>query len=124
MSSLSGVPRPAGRCWFNPATWHLRTRLILLSMALLVAICGAVGVVSYASMDVFLTKQLDEQLAQAASRRPARRRAIPAGRPDPLDARGQAVGTLNAQDGRRAAHPGSGLPVLRFHPGPAGFRPT
>jgi two-component system, OmpR family, sensor kinase len=95
MSSLSGVPRPAGRSWFNPATWHLRTRLILLSMALLVAISGAIGVVSYASMDVVLSKQLNEQLATASRGRPPE--GNPSGRPDPLDARGQAVGTLNAR---------------------------
>ena len=67
-------------------------------MALLIAICGAVGVVSYASMDAFLTRQLDAQLSQAAER------ANDPGRPpqggfngrDPLDARGQSVGTVNA----------------------------
>ncbi len=37
-------------------------------MTLLVAICGAVGLFSYASMDSFLTRQLDEQLSQAAKR--------------------------------------------------------
>jgi two-component system OmpR family sensor kinase len=68
-------------------------------MALLVAICGAVGLFSYASMDSFLTRQLDQQLSQAANR------SNDPGRPpqggfngrDPLDARGQSVGTLNAR---------------------------
>ncbi|NUP59332.1 MAG: HAMP domain-containing histidine kinase [Pseudarthrobacter sp.] len=95
MSSLSGVPRPTGRSWFNPSTWHLRTRLILLSMALLVAISSAIGVVSYATMDVVLTNQLDTQLMQASRGRPPE--GNPTGRPDPLDARGQSVGTLNAR---------------------------
>jgi two-component system OmpR family sensor kinase len=95
MSSLSGVPRPSGRSWFNPATWHLRTRLILLSMALLVAISGAIGVVSYASMDVVLSNQLNSQLMLASRGRPPE--GNPSGRPDPLDARGQSVGTLNAR---------------------------
>lgn len=95
MSALSGIPRQPGHGWFNPSTWHLRTRLILLSMALLVAICGAVGVVSYASMDVFLTKQLDQRLMQASRGRPPQ--GNPGGRPDPLDARGQSIGTLNAR---------------------------
>ncbi|MHC6594440.1 sensor histidine kinase [Arthrobacter sp. C152] len=95
MSSLSGVPRPTGRSWFNPSTWHLRTRLILLSMALLVAISSAIGVVSYATMDVVLTNQLDGQLTQASRGRPPE--GNPSGRPDPLDARGQSVGTLNAR---------------------------
>ena len=90
---------PQPRSWLKPATWHLRTRLILLAMALLIAICGAVGVASYASMDSFLTRQLDEQLSQAAAR------SNDPGRPpsggfngrDPLDSRGQSVGTLNAR---------------------------
>lgn len=90
---------PQRRGWLRPGTWHLRTRLILLAMALLIAICGAVGVASYASMDAFLTRQLDEQLSQAAAR------SNDPGRPpsggfngrDPLDSRGQSVGTLNAR---------------------------
>jgi two-component system OmpR family sensor kinase len=90
---------PLRRSWLKPGTWHLRTRLILVAMTLLIAICGAVGVASYASMDAFLTRQLDEQLGQAAER------SNNPGRPpqggfngrDPLDARGQSVGTLNAR---------------------------
>lgn len=93
------APAQHSRSWLKPATWHLRTRLILLAMALLIAICGAVGVASYASMDAFLTRQLDDQLSQAAER------ANDPGRPpmggfngrDPLDARGQSVGTVNAR---------------------------
>jgi len=91
-------PSTPGRDWRNPSTWHLRTRLVLLAMALLVAICGAVGLVSYASMNLFLTKQLDSQLDQASER--AREFGRPGsgdGRRDPLEARGQAVGTLNAR---------------------------
>ena len=46
-------------------------------MALLVAISGAIGVVSYASMDVVLSNQLNEQLMHglprpAAGRQPVR----------------------------------------------------
>ncbi|GAC1494115.1 MAG: HAMP domain-containing sensor histidine kinase [Pseudarthrobacter sp.] len=88
-----------GRSWLNPATWHLRTRLILLAMALLVAICGAVGLFSYASMDSFLTSQLDQELSQAAKRSNSPERLPQGGLNgrDPLDARGQSVGTLNAR---------------------------
>lgn len=99
MSPLRATP-PPGRSWLKPATWHLRTRLVLLAMALLVAICGAVGLFSYASMDSFLTRQLDEQLSQAANRSNDPGRPPQGGfngRPDPLDARGQSVGTLNAR---------------------------
>lgn len=91
---------PPNRSWFKPATWHLRTRLILLAMALLIAICGAVGVASYVAMDSFLTRQLDAQLSQAAKRSTDPGRPPLGGfngRPDPLDARAQSVGTLNAR---------------------------
>ncbi|WP_426979802.1 HAMP domain-containing sensor histidine kinase [Pseudarthrobacter sp. O4] len=69
-------------------------------MALLVAICGAVGLFSYASMDVFLTKQLDTQLDEASHRASVFGRPSPGdsgGRTDPLEARGQGIGTLNAR---------------------------
>ncbi|WP_426765763.1 HAMP domain-containing sensor histidine kinase [Pseudarthrobacter sp. 1G09] len=95
---MASTEAPYTRSWLRPATWHLRTRLIALAMALLIAICGAVGIVSYASMDAFLTRQLDDQLSQAANL------ADNPGRPpfggfngrDPLDARGQRIGTVNA----------------------------
>jgi two-component system OmpR family sensor kinase len=98
--TLSGETRKDGRRWLDPSTWHLRTRLVLVAMALLVAICGAVGLFSYASMDSFLTRQLDERLGQAsrisndAGRPPL---GNPNGRPDPLESRGQGVGTLIAR---------------------------
>jgi len=101
LSTPSGATRKTQRNWLNPSTWHLRTRLVLVAMALLVAICGAVGVVSYASMDMYFNKQLDKQLEQASSRandfgRPPSN--FPSsGRPDPLEARGQGAGTLNAR---------------------------
>jgi two-component system OmpR family sensor kinase len=84
----------------KPGTWHLRTRLVLVAMALLVAICAAIGLFSYASMDSFLTRQLDDQLAGAADRardfgRPPLGSA--GNRPDPLEGRGQRVGTLVAR---------------------------
>ncbi len=69
------MAKSSGRSWLNPSTWHLRTRLVLVAMALLVAICGAIGIVSYASMDMVFNKQLDMQLEQASSR------AIDFGRP-------------------------------------------
>jgi two-component system OmpR family sensor kinase len=69
-------------------------------MTLLVAICAAVGVASYASMDMVFNRQLDRQLEQASRRandfgRPPS--GFPTGRPDPLEARGQGAGTLNAR---------------------------
>ena len=100
MPTLAGMTRVPGRDWRNPSTWHLRTRLVLVAMALLVAICGAVGLFSYASMDLFLTRQLDKQLEDASHRSSEFGRppvGNPNGRPDPLDARGQRVGTLIAR---------------------------
>lgn len=100
MPTLSGEIRAPGRDWRDPSTWHLRTRLVLVAMALLVSICGAVGLFSYASMDLFLTRQLDTQLDEASHRSSEFGRPSPGGsggRPDPLEARGQGVGTLNAR---------------------------
>jgi two-component system OmpR family sensor kinase len=97
LSGVTSVPRPD---WRNPSTWHLRTRLVLVAMGLLVAICGAVGVFSYVSMDAFLTRQLDEQLVAASHRSSDFARpgiGDGEGRPDPLEARGQGIGTLNAR---------------------------
>ena len=92
MPKPSGTVNPSRLNWRDPSTWHLRTRLVLVAMALLVAICGAIGIVSYASMDFFLTRQLDNQLVQAAAR--ARDFGRLGGRADPLEAR---IGTLNAR---------------------------
>ena len=94
MPKPSGTVNPSKLNWRDPSTWHLRTRLVLVAMALLVAICGAVGIVSYASMDLFLTNQLDKQLQQASDRARDFGRS---GRSDPLEARGQGIGTLNAR---------------------------
>lgn len=100
MPNFSGKVSAPARNWRDPSTWHLRTRLVLVAMALLVAICGAVGLFSYASMDLFLTRQLDTQLVQASDRARDFGRPSPGpagGRPDPLEARGQGIGTLNAR---------------------------
>jgi two-component system OmpR family sensor kinase len=100
VTKLSGATRNYSRSWLKPGTWHLRTRLVLVAMALLVAICAAVGLFSYASMDSFLTQQLDKQLSDASHRSSEFGRpplGNPNSRPDPLEARGQRVGTLNAR---------------------------
>jgi two-component system OmpR family sensor kinase len=98
--TLSGVTRKDRRRWLDPSTWHLRTRLVLVAMALLVAICGAIGLFSYASMDSFLTRQLDERLGQASrlSNEAGRPRpSNPSGRQDGFEGPGQGVGTLIAR---------------------------
>ncbi|WP_258058723.1 cell wall metabolism sensor histidine kinase WalK [Arthrobacter sp. B1805] len=81
---------------------HLRTKLILATLALLTAICVAIGVFSHVAMSSYLTAQLDEALSPAAGRA-----GFPGGRPpggddrpfrdvDPENAAGQRPGTLNA----------------------------
>ncbi|WP_244185894.1 HAMP domain-containing sensor histidine kinase [Arthrobacter agilis] len=90
-------PHPAGtRPGRRPL--HLRTKLILATLALLTAICVAIGVLSHLAMSSYLTGQLDEALTSAADR---------AGGPppngdqraprdvDPGNAAGQRPGTLN-----------------------------
>ncbi|WP_458113237.1 HAMP domain-containing histidine kinase [Arthrobacter sp. R1-13] len=83
--------------WRRPSTWHLRTRLVLVAMALLVAICGATGIVSYASMDSFLTGQLDGNLKVASANAGRPPSSNPNGSPDPLNARGSGAGTMFAR---------------------------
>ncbi|MEA5456366.1 HAMP domain-containing sensor histidine kinase [Sinomonas sp. JGH33] len=117
MNQLSGaVPRSTAdgdeqrRRWRDPNSWHLRTKLVLATMLLLVAICSVVGSLLYASMDNFLTQQLDTQLFQASHRAAEFRNLIqnpsagtgqnsgasPSSQ-DPLDAPGQGAGTISAR---------------------------
>ncbi|MDQ4489884.1 HAMP domain-containing sensor histidine kinase [Sinomonas sp. ASV486] len=99
MGKLSGAEPRSGRSWLHPDTWHLRTKLVIVTTLLLVGICTVVGALLYATMDRVLTQQLDGQLAQASYR------AAEYGTPgrssgpsrDPLDAPGQGAGTLNAR---------------------------
>ncbi|WP_369046450.1 sensor histidine kinase [Sinomonas sp. P10A9] len=99
MGKLSGAEPRSGRSWLHPDTWHLRTKLVLVTTLLLVGICTVVGALLYATMDRVLTQQLDGQLAQASHRAaeygtPGRSSGAS---PDPLDAPGQGAGTLNAR---------------------------
>ena len=147
MGTLSAAERRAGRPWWNPDTWHLRTKLLLATMLLLVLVCTVVGTLLYAFMDGQLTRQLDAQLAQA-SRRAAEFRTPPGQvgkRADPLEARGQGAGTLNARlsggrvevsgvitaEGRRLALEPADVAVLtrlavseETAPGDGGFTPV
>ena len=80
---------------------HLRTRLILATLALLTAICLAIGVFSHIAMSTYLTSQLDGALSPAADRAGApddERFPGGSGRPprDVGNAAGQRPGTLNA----------------------------
>ncbi len=71
-------------------------------MALLTAICFIVGLVSYAAVQVSLNHQLDGTLAEASHRAAAFSTGPPpqgsaAAHPNPLNARGTGIGTLNAR---------------------------
>ncbi|MDQ6740401.1 MAG: HAMP domain-containing histidine kinase [Actinomycetota bacterium] len=71
-------------------------------MALLTAICFIVGLVSYAAVQASLTHQLDDTLAEASHRAATFSAGPPpqgsAGdHPNPLNARGTGIGTLNAR---------------------------
>lgn len=98
MGKLSGAEPRSGHSWLHPDTWHLRTKLVAVMTLLLVGICTVVGTVLYASMDRVLTQQLDGQLAQA-SHRAAEFSSPTMGTPrrNPIEAPGQAAGTLNAR---------------------------
>lgn len=97
MSKLSGAEPRSGRSWLHPDTWHLRTKLVLVVMLLLVGICTVVGTLLYATMERVLTQQLDGQLAQASHRSVDFGTPSSGGRRDPLDAPGQGAGTLSAR---------------------------
>ena len=90
----------ASKRWLHPARWHLQTKLVLVTMALLTAICAIVGIVCFTAMSVTLTSQLDSRLAQASLRASAFSAELPPGSTvpqDPLNARGTSVGQLNAR---------------------------
>lgn len=61
----SGASIVQGRPWWR-RRWRLRTKLIAVSLILLASIAAGIGVVSYISMDSYLTRQLDEQLQRAS----------------------------------------------------------
>ncbi len=92
------LPRPH---WTAVKAWRLRTKMVLATMALLTAICLIVGAVSYAAVQSSLTHQLDTTLNQASHRAAVFSSGPPQGssgpHPNPLNARGTGIGTLNAR---------------------------
>lgn len=82
---------------------RLRTQLVLAVLALLAAICAAVGIVGHLAMNDYLTRQIDNGLHEAAARAfgpngppPGTTHNGSGTLPDPSDTRGQRPGTLNA----------------------------
>ena len=93
----------------SPASWTLRTRLLLGLLALLAAVSVVIGVVSVTALDRFLLDRVDQQLTAAVSRSqqyeggsrdrdgpPPDIDQQPGCRVPFLDARGQGEGTLGA----------------------------
>ncbi|WP_158880647.1 sensor histidine kinase [Amycolatopsis anabasis] len=79
--------------------WPLRTKLIASMVALLAVVCAIIGVVSELALSAFLIRQVDAQLVSASNRAKVflgkpRGLGPP---PDPLNAPGQASGTLTAR---------------------------
>ena len=52
----------------SPRTWSLRTRLLVSQIVLLALVCAAIGAGTALALQHFLTNQLDDQLAETASR--------------------------------------------------------
>ncbi|WP_323959513.1 HAMP domain-containing protein [Arthrobacter sp. JZ12] len=50
------------------SSWKLRTKLSVLTLLLLTAICSALGILGYAAVNVILTQQLDRELHEASNR--------------------------------------------------------
>ncbi|PYH02354.1 sensor histidine kinase [Arthrobacter stackebrandtii] len=81
----------------RPNRWHLSTRLVALLLALLTVIAVLIGMVSYATLSMTLTNQLDSSLQQASVRTAAFYASAPGtGTPDPLEARATSAGQLSA----------------------------
>lgn len=84
----------------RPGSWHLRTRLVAVMLALLTVICALVGLISYSTTSVTLNRQLDSAV-NAATLRTNQFYAGPGsdltGTPrDPLNARATSAGQLSA----------------------------
>jgi two-component system OmpR family sensor kinase len=81
-------------------TWPLRTKLIASVVALLAVACAIIGVVSEFALSSLLVRQVDDQLVSASGRATSFTGQPHPGdehHPDPLNAPGQASGTLNAR---------------------------
>jgi len=84
-----------GPRWTRLKSWPLRTKLVLVTMALLTVIAAVLGSVVYATMDRVLTNDVDTQLRQA-NHRAAETLGGPGGYGGSPDFRGQPLGTITA----------------------------
>jgi len=97
---VKGSLARAGSRLLHPGSWHLRTRLVALMLALLTVTCALVGLVSYTTTSVTLNGQLDTAV-NAATLRTNQFYAGPGGSAtgaprDPLNARATGAGQLSA----------------------------
>ena len=96
---------PATPRWRRLKSWPLRTKLVLVTMALLTVIAAVLGSVVYATMDRVLTNDVDSQL-RLANHRAAATLGGPVGPGGSPEFRGQALGTITAvslSDGSQGA---------------------
>ncbi|WP_082368816.1 sensor histidine kinase [Arthrobacter sp. ERGS1:01] len=95
-SALASLRATASRA-IHPGTWHLRTRLVAVMLALLTVICALVGFVSYTTISVSLNNQLDASVQQASLRTNQFYFSAPpaGGTRDPLNARATSAGQLS-----------------------------
>lgn len=98
---MTGSVRTGARPAAARRPLHLRTKLILATLALLTVICLAIGVFSHLVMSSYLTSQIDGALTPAAGRagfpgRPPGSGQRPFRNVNPENAAGQRPGTLNA----------------------------
>ncbi|MFD9892634.1 sensor histidine kinase [Amycolatopsis sp. NPDC059027] len=98
---MAAPARTETRRWHRLARLPLRTKLIASMLLLLTVVCLIIGVVSEFALSAFLTRQTDSQLYAAAGRAREFAARVPSGGPpsgrSPLNAPGQAAGTVTAQ---------------------------
>ena len=84
----------------HPGSWHLRTRLVAVMLALLTVICVLIGMVSYSAISTNVNAQLNSALQQASLRTIQFYALQPPGGPagirDPLNAKATSAGQLSA----------------------------
>lgn len=111
------VPTTGPRRWTRPGRLSLRAKLTASMVLLLTFVCLVIGVASEIALRSFLTRQIDDQLSAASARAHdfASRPPEDGPGPNPLNAPGQASGTLSVRvSGDRVLYAGvltvQGLP--------------
>ncbi|WP_088318221.1 cell wall metabolism sensor histidine kinase WalK [Kineosporia sp. R_H_3] len=104
------MPAASLRPRAHPSRWTLRTRLVIVVVALLTVVAAVIGTVSVFALDAYLTRQVEEQVRAASTRSagaglPGRPQSQPDGDgsrdddrgPDFLTVRGQSAGTAGVR---------------------------